>query len=90
MHNLQRLELQIATFIQGRVHIGHHTVIGGNIWLTHDVPALSRILQRQATVEPYFQDGAGIYIHVKQPFFLFATKKSIKCTKKACLCLYCL
>ena len=48
------------TSILGRVRIGHHTVIGGNIWITHDVPAHSRILQRQATVELYFQDGAGI------------------------------
>ena len=31
--------------ILGRITIGHHSVIGGNIWLTHDVPPYSRILQ---------------------------------------------
>lgn len=36
--------------ILGRVTIGHHTVIGGNVWLTHDVPPQSRILQTEATM----------------------------------------
>ena len=48
------------TSILGRVRIGHDTVIGGNVWLTHDVPANSRILQRKAVAEPHFTDGAGI------------------------------
>ncbi|MDD7499711.1 MAG: serine O-acetyltransferase, partial [Sodaliphilus sp.] len=26
------------TSILGRVRIGHHTIVGGNVWLTHDVP----------------------------------------------------
>lgn len=33
------------TSILGRVRIGHDTVVGGNVWLTHDVPPHSRILQ---------------------------------------------
>ncbi len=33
------------TSILGRVTIGHDTVVGGNIWLTHDVPANSVVLQ---------------------------------------------
>jgi len=33
------------TSILGRVRIGHDTVIGGNIWLTQDVPANSIVLQ---------------------------------------------
>jgi len=45
--------------ILGRITIGHHSVIGGNIWLTHSVPAYSRILQSKA-VDAGFQDGAGI------------------------------
>lgn len=33
------------TSILGRVRIGHDTTIGGNIWLTQDVPANSMVLQ---------------------------------------------
>ena len=45
--------------ILGRITIGHDSVIGGNIWLTHSVPPYSRILQSKA-VDAGFQDGAGI------------------------------
>ena len=48
------------TSILGRVRIGHHTIVGGNVWLTHDVPPHSRMLQSRAIEEPFFQDGAGI------------------------------
>lgn len=48
------------TSILGRVRIGHHTIVGGNVWLTHDVPPHSRVLQSRAIEEPCFQDGAGI------------------------------
>ncbi len=34
--------------ILGRITIGHDSVIGGNIWLTHSVPPNSRILQSKA------------------------------------------
>ena len=33
------------TSILGRVCIGHDTIIGGNVWLTQDVPANSLVLQ---------------------------------------------
>lgn len=33
------------TSVLGRIRIGHDSVIGGNVWLTHDVPANSRIIQ---------------------------------------------
>ena len=36
------------TSILGRVTIGHDTVVGGNIWLTHDVPPFSVIKQGKA------------------------------------------
>ena len=45
--------------VLGRITIGHHSVIGGNIWLTHDVPPGSRILQSKA-VDVSFQGGLGI------------------------------
>ena len=48
------------TSILGRVRIGHHTIVGDNVWLTHDVPPHSRVLQSRAIEEPFFQDGAGI------------------------------
>lgn len=48
------------TSILGRVRIGHHTIVGGNVWLTHDVPPHSRVLQSRAIEKPLFQDGAGI------------------------------
>ena len=48
------------TTILGRVTIGHDTVVGGNVWLTHSVPPRSRILQSRATEQPLFTDGAGI------------------------------
>lgn len=47
------------TSILGRVTIGHDTVIGGNVWLTHGVEPHSVILQRKA-VNTSFTDGAGI------------------------------
>ncbi len=34
--------------VLGRITVGHDSVIGGNIWLTHSVPPCSRILQRKA------------------------------------------
>lgn len=45
--------------ILGRITIGHHSVIGGNIWVTHDVPPYSRIQQSKA-VEGSFDGGLGI------------------------------
>ena len=45
--------------ILGRITIGHHSTIGGNIWLTHSVPPNSRILQSKA-VDAGFTNGAGI------------------------------
>ncbi|MBP3776144.1 MAG: serine acetyltransferase [Prevotella sp.] len=45
--------------ILGRITIGHNSVIGGNIWVTHDVPPYSRIQQSKA-VEGSFDGGLGI------------------------------
>lgn len=45
--------------ILGRITIGHHSTIGGNIWLTHDVPPFSRILQSKV-VDASFNGGLGI------------------------------
>ncbi|MCQ2111286.1 MAG: serine acetyltransferase [Bacteroidaceae bacterium] len=48
------------TSILGRVTIGHDTVVGGNIWLTHSVQPHSRILQGKTIEEKTFSDGEGI------------------------------
>ena len=45
--------------ILGRVTIGRGSVIGGNVWLIHDIPPGSRITQAQNREEE-FERGAGI------------------------------
>ena len=45
--------------ILGRITIGHHSIIGGNFWVTNDVPPYSRIQQSKA-VDLSFQGGLGI------------------------------
>lgn len=45
--------------ILGRITIGHNSVIGGNIWVTHDVPPYSRIQQSKA-IDTAFDGGLGI------------------------------
>lgn len=45
--------------ILGRITIGHDSIIGGNIWLTNDVPPYSKILQSKA-VDVSFTGGLGI------------------------------
>jgi serine O-acetyltransferase len=45
--------------ILGRITIGHHSIIGGNIWVTNDVPPYSRIQQSKA-VDAAFDGGLGI------------------------------
>lgn len=45
--------------VLGRITIGHHSIIGGNIWLTHGVSPYSRILQSKA-VDASYEGGLGI------------------------------
>ena len=45
--------------ILGRITIGHHSIIGGNIWVTHNVAPNSRIQQSKA-VESHYEGGLGI------------------------------
>lgn len=45
--------------ILGRVVIGRGSIIGGNVWLTRNVPPGSRVTQAQAHEES-FKSGAGI------------------------------
>ncbi len=43
-----RVTVYSNTSILGRVTIGHDTIVGGNVWLTHSVPPHSRVLQQNA------------------------------------------
>ena len=45
--------------VLGRVTIGEGAVIGGNVWLTRDVPAGGRVTQARPQQDTY-QDGSGI------------------------------
>ncbi len=45
--------------ILGRVTIGQGSVIGGNVWITYDLPPGSKVMQRKAD-QTAFVDGAGI------------------------------
>jgi serine O-acetyltransferase len=36
-----------ATIIGGETRIGHHSIIGGNVWLTHSVAPYSRVAMRE-------------------------------------------
>ncbi len=45
--------------ILGRVTIGKGSVIGGNVWVTHNLPPNSRVVQRSPR-EMMFSEGGGI------------------------------
>ena len=45
--------------VLGRITIGHDSVIGGNVWVTDNVPPNSRIIQGVNRSEKFFQ-GSGI------------------------------
>ena len=45
--------------ILGRITIGHDSIVGGNIWLTHSIPPHSKILQSKA-IDASFTGGLGI------------------------------
>ncbi len=45
--------------ILSRVTIGANTVIGGNVWITRDIPPNSRIIQQKAQTMN-FSNGEGI------------------------------
>jgi len=45
--------------ILGRIRIGANSIIGGNVWITNDLPPDSRITQAKSVVDR-FEDGSGI------------------------------
>ena len=48
------------TSVLGRVSVGHHSVIGGNLWITNDVPPYSQVRQSKPIQHVGFIDGEGI------------------------------
>ncbi len=48
------------TSVLGRVHIGSHAIIGGNLWITRDIPPRAIVRQQPPQQHPGFTDGAGI------------------------------
>ncbi len=46
-----------ATILGGGTRVGHHSVIGGNVWLTHSVPPYSRVTIPQPDL--VFLDRSG-------------------------------
>lgn len=46
--------------VLGRITIGAGSIIGGNVWLTHSVPAGSRISQQTEARHAKYTGGAGI------------------------------
>jgi serine O-acetyltransferase len=43
--------------ILGRITIGRGSTIGGNVWITRDIPARSHIAQAQARSETFYEGG---------------------------------
>ena len=48
-----RVTIYAGTTILGRVNIGSDSVIGGNVWITNDVPAGSKVRQRRPREEQF-------------------------------------
>lgn len=54
-----RVTVYSNSTLLGRITIGHDAVIGGNLWLTHSVPAHAKMLQSKA-LDVSFTGGLGI------------------------------
>jgi serine O-acetyltransferase len=54
-----RVTIYAGATILGRTHIGADSVIGGNVWVTRDVPPNSNVVQRRPR-QDRFTHGAGI------------------------------
>lgn len=54
-----RVTIYAGATILGRVNIGSDSVIGGNVWITKDVPAKSNVMQHRPKQEKFIH-GAGI------------------------------
>ena len=55
-----RVTIYSNSTILGRIRIGHDSVVGGNLWITCDVPPGSHLRQHRPVRAQHFTDGAGI------------------------------
>ncbi len=55
-----------ATILGGRTRIGAYSEIGGNVWLTHSVPAHSKVYNRQP--KPLIREKDGTWTTVDGPW----------------------
>ena len=54
-----RVTIYSGATILGRIHIGPDSVIGGNVWITRDVPAKSHVMQQRPRQDRFIY-GDGI------------------------------
>lgn len=43
--------------VLGRVTVGHDSVVGGNVWLTHTIPPYSKVTQSSSITQPTITNG---------------------------------
>ena len=56
-----------ATILGGMTRIGHHSVIGGNVWLTHSVEPYSKVVVKDPELlihngTPRFRIGVAAFV----------------------------
>ncbi len=49
-----------AVILGGETVVGHDSMIGGNVWLTHSVPAFSVVYQKSETIVQQQDDRSGV------------------------------
>jgi serine O-acetyltransferase len=53
-----------ATILGGNTLVGHHAVVGSNVWLTHSVAPYTRVLLEEPTLRIRGQETDGLMYHI--------------------------
>ncbi|HTK77351.1 MAG TPA: serine acetyltransferase [Gemmataceae bacterium] len=53
-----------ATILGGNTLVGHHAVVGSNVWLTHSVAPFTRVLLEEPTLRIRGQETDGLMYHI--------------------------
>jgi len=53
-----------ATILGGNTLVGHHAVVGSNVWLTHSVGPFTRVLLEEPTLRIRGQETDGLMYHI--------------------------